>query len=82
MSLHYKTDQGIEVIDVVQAYRLNFNRGNIIKYVCRAGKKGFEYLKSNEIQDLEKALDYLQHEIKYLREEQNRVIKSREKQDK
>jgi|TARA_Y100000033_G_scaffold48922_1_gene56441 tryptophanyl-tRNA synthetase len=82
MSLHYKTDQGIEVIDVVQAYRLNFNRGNIIKYVCRAGKKGYEYLKSNEIQDLEKALDYLQHEIKYLREEQSRVIKSREKQDK
>jgi tryptophanyl-tRNA synthetase len=75
MSLHYKTKEGIEVIDVVKAYELNFNRGNILKYVCRAGKKGFEYMKSNEIQDLEKALDYLQHEIKYLRKEQEEIIK-------
>ena len=75
MSLHYKTKEGIEVIDVVKAYELNFNRGNILKYVCRSGKKGFEYMKSNEIQDLEKALDYLQHEIKYLRKEQEEIIK-------
>ncbi len=75
MSLHYKTKEGIEVIDVVKAYELNFNRGNILKYVCRAGKKGFEYMKSNEIQDLEKALDYLQHEIRYLRKEQEEIIK-------
>tara|TARA_R100000654_G_scaffold71224_1_gene101973 strand:- start:2570 stop:2821 length:252 start_codon:yes stop_codon:yes gene_type:complete len=81
MSLHYKTDKGIEVIDVVQAYNLNFNRGNIIKYICRAGKKGFEYLKSNEIKDLEKALDYLQHEINYLREQQRIAIENNENKE-
>ena len=43
-------------------YNLNFNRGNVIKYVARAGKK------DDEIKDLEKALDFIQREIKYLKE--------------
>lgn len=57
---HYKTDNNIDVIDFCKIYNLNFNRGNIVKYVCRAGKK------DDEIKDLKKALDYLQREIKYL----------------
>ena len=68
MSIHYETDKGFDVIDVAKAYGLNFNRGNIIKYVCRAGKK------DNEIKDLEKALDYLNKEIQYLRKEQREWI--------
>ncbi len=56
---HYKTDS-IDVIDFCKMYNLNFNRGNIVKYVCRAGKK------DDEIQDLKKALDYLQRELKHL----------------
>lgn len=70
MSLHYKTKEGIEVIDVVKAYKLNFNRGNIIKYICRASNKGTEIL------DLEKALDYLQHEINHLRKKQEEIIEN------
>jgi hypothetical protein len=41
---------------------LNFNRGNIIKYVSRAGKKEAE----SELKDLEKALYYLEREINLL----------------
>ena len=58
---HYKTS-GIDVIDICKLYDLNFNRGNILKYVCRAGKK------DDEVKDLEKALDYLNRELKYLKE--------------
>ena len=43
-------------------YSLNFNRGNIIKYIARAGKK------DDEIKDLKKAKDYIEREIKYLEE--------------
>lgn len=56
---HYKTDS-IDVIDFCKLYDLNFNRGNIVKYVSRAGKK------DDEIADLKKAMDYLQREIKFL----------------
>lgn len=56
---HYKTNS-IDVIDFCKLYDLNFNEGNVIKYVSRARKKGFH------IQDLRKAIDYLQREIKYL----------------
>lgn len=58
---HYKTDS-IDVIDFCKEYDLNFNKGNIIKYICRAGKKENE----PELKDLEKALVYLQREINYL----------------
>jgi RNA polymerase-interacting CarD/CdnL/TRCF family regulator len=68
MSIHYETDQGFDVIDIAKAYDLNFNRGNVVKYLCRAGKK------DSEIRDLEKALDYLQKEIKYLRQIQSNWI--------
>lgn len=68
MSIHYETDQGFDVIDIAKAYDLNFNRGNVVKYLCRAGKK------DSEIRDLEKALDYLQKEIKHLRRIQSNWI--------
>lgn len=62
---HYKTNS-IDVIDVCKLYSLNFNKGNILKYVCRAGKKENE----SEIKDLKKALDYLKREIKHLENEE------------
>jgi hypothetical protein len=37
--LHYENGQGYDIIDVCKDYSLNFNRGNILKYVARAGKK-------------------------------------------
>ena len=35
---HYKGKK-FEVIDIIDDYNLNFNLGNVIKYVLRAGKK-------------------------------------------
>ena len=62
--LHYENGKGYDVIDFIKDYELNFNRGNIIKYICRSGKK------DDELKDLEKAADYLRREIEYLREQQ------------
>lgn len=60
---HY-CDGKIEVIDFIEDKKLNFCRGNAVKYIARAGKKN----KLTEIQDLEKAVWYLQHEIKTLKD--------------
>jgi hypothetical protein len=48
---------GMEVIDIIEAFNLNFSLGNAIKYILRADKKG------NRKQDLEKARWYLNKEI-------------------
>lgn len=56
---HYTAFPGVEVIQITE--HLNFCRGNAVKYICRAGLKG------NELQDLEKALWYLQREINRLK---------------
>lgn len=69
--LRYNSNKGYDVIDVIKDYQLNFNRGNILKYIIRAGKK------DNELKDLEKALDYLQREIKHLRKEQKQWIEEK-----
>lgn len=53
---HYQSD-GIEVIDIIDNFNLNFNLGNSIKYILRAEKKG------NKKQDLEKAIWYINHEL-------------------
>jgi len=47
---------GIECIEVTRHY--NFNVGNAIKYLWRAG------LKDDAVQDLEKAIWYINDEIK------------------
>lgn len=54
---HYQTSSGIEVIDVIEAFDLGFNLGNVIKYVLRCGKK------DADVQELEKAKWYLEREI-------------------
>lgn len=58
--IHYDNSKGYDVIDIANDYKLNFNRGSALKYICRAGKK------DNEIQDLKKAIDFIQREIQYL----------------
>lgn len=58
---HY-TDGKIEVIDFIEDKQLNFHRGNAIKYIARAGKKN----KEKEIEDLEKAVWYINREIQRL----------------
>jgi hypothetical protein len=36
---HYDNGLKHDLIDVIASYELNFNRGNVLKYVVRAGKK-------------------------------------------
>ena len=62
---HY-TDGKIEVIDFIEDKCLNFNRGNAVKYIARAGKKNI----ANEVEDLEKAVWYINREIERLENEQ------------
>jgi hypothetical protein len=66
--LHYTSGQDYDLIDVGIDYQLNFFRFNVLKYICRAGKK------QNELQDLEKALDYIQREIDYVRKQELKQI--------
>jgi hypothetical protein len=58
---HY-TDGKIEVIDFIEDKNLNFHRANAVKYISRAGKKE----PSKEIEDLKKAVWYLNREIERL----------------
>lgn len=54
---HY-TQYPVEVIEITE--NLNFNRGNAVKYLCRAGHKG------DELEDLRKAEWYVKREIERL----------------
>ena len=62
---HYKSDAGLEVIDVIEAFTSDLkgvqatDTGNVIKYICRGKKK-------NGLQDLKKAMWYLQHLIDHV----------------
>jgi hypothetical protein len=57
---HYKVG-GIETIDFIEAKKLNYNIGNVIKYLTRADYKG------NKLEDLRKAQWYLTREISALK---------------
>jgi hypothetical protein len=49
-----------ETIKVIMAWNLNFNLGNAVKYISRAGKKDPD----KYIEDLKKARFYIDYEIK------------------
>lgn len=66
--LHYRNENNYDVIDFVKDNELNFNEGNAIKYLTRCRKKG------THLQDLEKALDYIQREIDYVRKQELKEI--------
>ena len=72
---HY-TDGNIEVIDFIADKGLveGFCKGNVIKYVSRAGKKASAKLseQDKEIQDLEKARWYLDYLIQYYKNSQGK----------
>lgn len=61
-SEYYGKDNDFEPIKIIDYYDLNFDLGNVIKYVLRAGKKPGE----EKVKDLMKARDYLDHEISKL----------------
>lgn len=54
-----------EAIKVIEAWDLDFHLGNTVKYISRAGKKEV----NKELQDLKKALWYLQRKIENLEHE-------------
>lgn len=53
---HYTTG-GIETIDFIEAKKLGFNLGNVVKYITRSDHKG------KRLEDLKKAMWYLQREV-------------------
>lgn len=55
--LHYNQGK-YEAIDVIEDWELNFNLGNCVKYISRCNHKG------NKLEDLKKALWYLEREVK------------------
>lgn len=65
--LYYKNGS-IEVSDFIADKNLNFFCGNVVKYVCRAGKKS----ETTHVEDLMKAQWYLNRELSRILDEQNK----------
>ena len=59
---HYGGNTTYEAIKVIEAWGSGFHIGNVIKYLSRAGKKDPE----KEIEDLKKAMWYLDRYIKII----------------
>ncbi len=59
---HYNTGK-LEVIEIINDQKLNFNLGNAVKYICRANHKG------KKEEDLRKALFYIKYELETLKDE-------------
>jgi hypothetical protein len=57
---HYNVGK-IEVIDAIEDWKLGFNDGNAIKYIARHQRK------SDPIQDIEKAIWYLERHLNILK---------------
>ena len=68
--MEYYRRGSIEVWSFIRDQGLNFHLGNAIKYICRAGYK------DSKIEDLKKAIHYLQNELHY---EENILIDSGER---
>lgn len=54
---HYKAN-GVEVIDVIEAFDLGFSLGSAVKYILRAGRKA-----GSAEEDLRKAEWFIRREI-------------------
>lgn len=54
---HYIAPNGMEAIDVIEGFGLGFHRGNAVKYILRAGKKG------DAEQDIRKARWYVERDL-------------------
>jgi hypothetical protein len=69
--VHYGGKNNVyEAIKVIDAWELGFSLGNTVKYISRAGKKDSDA----ELQDLKKALWYLQHRIENLEKKTNYIV--------
>ena len=76
---HYTSNpSGIECIEI--ARHMDFNLGNVLKYIWRHGKKRSETNPdelSNAIEDLEKAAWYLNDEIRMLKEVKEKMKRNK-----
>ena len=59
----------IQVWDFIRDQKLNFHLGNTVKYICRYGHKG-DY--NAQLDDLNKAIHYLENERNHLQRSRNR----------
>ena len=68
---NYYADGKIEVIDYIEDKNLGYHLGTAIKYVSRAGKKHERGMtdKEKEIQDLQKAVWFINRKIELLKNE-------------
>lgn len=57
---HYNMGK-FEVIDVIEDWNLGFHTGNAVKYIARAKYK------NNEIEDIKKAIWYLERHLKKIK---------------
>ena len=64
---HYCEGRLFEPIEVINDWQLDFDLGNVVKYIARAGRK------NSKLEDLEKASFYLNHAIAKLNK--NKKIK-------
>lgn len=62
---HYTEGREFEPIHVIRDWDLNFALGNAIKYISRAGRKDPQ----KTVEDLKKAIYYIQDEINSLEKE-------------
>lgn len=60
---HYTSGRKYEPKDVIRDWGLNFNLGSAVKYISRAGRK------DDTVQDLMKAVEFINFEIEAIREE-------------
>lgn len=60
---HYTEGRKYQPKDVIRDWGLNFNLGNVVKYVSRAGRK------TDALEDLKKARQYLDFEIEAVESE-------------
>lgn len=57
-----------EPVTAINSWGLNFNRGNAVKYIARAGHK------NDEVEDLRKAIRYLEIEIECINRRQRVAV--------
>jgi hypothetical protein len=62
---HYQSDNGMEVINVIEAFGLNYCIGNSLKYLLRSGRKT-----KDPVEDYKKAVWYINREISKLENKQ------------
>lgn len=66
---HYVEGRKFEPKDVIRDWGLNFNLGNAVKYLARAGRK------ADLVEDLKKAQQYILFEIDAIEAEEKQATK-------